>query len=232
MSPTLSPNDVVIFAQKEKYAANEVVLVKFRGREVIKRIGSIKGDRCTIVGDNSLNSYDSRHYGTISQSAILGVVMMKLPVAIEPPRLHNKFALIISRSFAVLYMTLAVVHLFRIDLLIPYVASRLGLSIYAASLLVVLVVVSEVFAIPYLLRMKLSWLGHVVSGGMVVAAPALWVFMVFKSEIAEFSIAGEIATPLGGGITYPLSIVWLLAAVAMVASLRYFSLFDKKRGKK
>ena len=46
---------------------------------------------------------------------------------------------------------------------------------------VILVVLSEVFAIPFLLRVKLSPLAHVVSGFLAVLAPLLWTLLAIWS---------------------------------------------------
>lgn len=76
MLPALSPKDKVLtlnwFINPK---AGELVVAKVRGREIIKRVAKLKKDQLFLKGDNEIESTDSRTYGWINKSALLGKVI-------------------------------------------------------------------------------------------------------------------------------------------------------------
>jgi len=75
MHPTL-PHGKLVFAWRfKKPKAGDVVIVRHHRVEVLKRIHEIKDDVMYLLGDNPAESTDSRHYGWLPLSAIVGVVI-------------------------------------------------------------------------------------------------------------------------------------------------------------
>lgn len=89
-----------------------------------------------------------------------------------PPKLKKPYALKVLWVLAIIMIGFALAHLVRIDKLIPTIGGIL--TPVGASWFVVLVVIVEVFALPYLLQLRLSPLMRVVSGAFVVLAPLAW----------------------------------------------------------
>lgn len=99
------------------------------------------------------------------------------PKAVSPPQLKKPFAPLLGWIAATLLACFAVVHLFRIDTLVPTFDNYLEGPAVVAGCLVALLVTIEVFAIPFALRMKLSPLAHRVSGFFLVLAPLTWLLL-------------------------------------------------------
>ena len=80
MSPTLQDGDEVYFDTKpcRQARVNDIVLVKhpyIKKRNLVKRIKNICPDGSVFIqGDNSYCSTDSKSFGTISKSNILGIL--------------------------------------------------------------------------------------------------------------------------------------------------------------
>lgn len=82
MLPLLQPGDEILinpFAyQKSSPQINDIIVIQHplqKNLPIVKRINAIKdGDRYFVTGDNSKASTDSRHWGTIKFSDIMGKV--------------------------------------------------------------------------------------------------------------------------------------------------------------
>lgn len=79
MAPTLQPNDVVFcfpISLKYKPQKGDILFFKFNKGDsslLIKRVWDITpSDSLYMKGDNEKNSYDSRHFGYIHKSDIIG----------------------------------------------------------------------------------------------------------------------------------------------------------------
>jgi phage repressor protein C with HTH and peptisase S24 domain len=76
MLPTLKPGAIVVVTgvfndlQKE-----DVVIILHGGIEKIKRIADYKGGRIYLTGDNRSQSTDSRSFGWLDESAVIGKVI-------------------------------------------------------------------------------------------------------------------------------------------------------------
>jgi phage repressor protein C with HTH and peptisase S24 domain len=65
MSPTLPHGTFVLGMKSRQYHDGDIVMARLAKREVIKRIKWVDEKRCYLVGDNLLESVDSREYGPI-----------------------------------------------------------------------------------------------------------------------------------------------------------------------
>jgi signal peptidase I len=73
MIPTLYERDIVL-AIKKRPKQGDIVISKVGDREVIKRVQNISPTALFLVGDNLTESTDSRSYGEIPITSLLGVV--------------------------------------------------------------------------------------------------------------------------------------------------------------
>lgn len=76
MEPNLNPGTLVVargfLLHLKPY---DVVVVRHKGTEKIKRILHIRKGLMYLVGDNPAHSTDSRQFGWISTAAVIGKVM-------------------------------------------------------------------------------------------------------------------------------------------------------------
>lgn len=77
MLPTLkSGQDVLAWCWFVKLKVGDIVVFKKDGKEMVKRVRQISSDRGTFVqGDNERESTDSRKFGPIKRSQIIGKVI-------------------------------------------------------------------------------------------------------------------------------------------------------------
>lgn len=226
MSPRLRSGEVAVFWRPDALRRGSVVLVRRAGREVVKRVESIDGDSVRLIGDNRAESTDSRHYGPVNKSDILGVIMISLPRAVKPPKPVWRHAPWLGRGAALVLVAMALVHLFRIDTFIPILDEALPGGSLSASLIALLIIMSEVFAIPFALRMQLSPLAHVVSGMLLVFAPLWWALIAvwsygFSDNIGQL---GEFAVVAPSLLVVMLNIVWIAANLSVLYALGFSSL--------
>jgi phage repressor protein C with HTH and peptisase S24 domain len=74
MIPTLRNGQVVIAVKKHNYFVGDIVIATQAGNKVIKRVSAITNELFYLVGDNKLDSVDSREYGPVKRSAIRGAL--------------------------------------------------------------------------------------------------------------------------------------------------------------
>ncbi len=53
----------------------DIVVIKYQGQELVKRIKKVEGKQVFVEGDNIQESTDSRHFGPINKNQILGKVI-------------------------------------------------------------------------------------------------------------------------------------------------------------
>lgn len=79
MLPTLKPGqDVLVFNWAyifSKPKLKDIVVVKINGRDMVKRIQKCDDRQVFVTGDNEKESTDSRSFGPIDKSNILGKVI-------------------------------------------------------------------------------------------------------------------------------------------------------------
>jgi phage repressor protein C with HTH and peptisase S24 domain len=75
MQPSLFPNQLVLGRRGAKPKIGSLVIVKYRGKEIVKRLDKIDGQKLFITGDNEQHSLDSRKFGWISQELLVATVI-------------------------------------------------------------------------------------------------------------------------------------------------------------
>ncbi len=225
MSPTLQGGAIVVFRGKHSYAVGDILLVKTPNREVVKRVQKIKNGRYILIGDNSEQSFDSRHYGAVTKDAIIGstMIVLDLPKAVAPPKLIKSYGVWLGRALAAFFAAMALVHLFRIDSFIPILDMYIPGGVGWATFLALVICLAEIFAIPFLLRMRLSPLAHMISGALVVKAPLIW-FLLNIWSLGQPQSTGQ----LGQFVEIPatwlsllFNLVWLGMAYYALWTLGY-----------
>lgn len=225
MKPAIEDGQLIV-ARRGLPRAGQVVLALQGDREVVKRVDHIKGARYYLLGDNSEASSDSRDYGFVHKKDILGTIMVVLPRATKPPKLVKPYGLWLGRVAALISMGMALVHLFRIDTFIPILDAALPGGIVVAIFVAKLVILSEIFAIPFALRMKLSPLAHLVSGALLVFAPLWWVAI----DVMTVGLArntgqlGEFVAVPSEPYVLALNALWVIFAYVTLYTLGYDNL--------
>ena len=74
MSPVLQPGTVVLATRPRRVSVGDIVIVEHDDLEKIKRVTAIRGRRLFLQGDNGIASTDSRHFGWVDRSTVVGVV--------------------------------------------------------------------------------------------------------------------------------------------------------------
>lgn len=79
MSPTLrNGQDIISFNWAylfQRPRAGDLVVIKYQGKEIIKRIQKVDNRGIFIIGDNPTQSIDSRSFGPIDKNQIVGKVI-------------------------------------------------------------------------------------------------------------------------------------------------------------
>lgn len=156
------------------------------------------------------------------------------PKAVDPPKLVKPYGVYLGWAATVITVVFAVVHLFRIDTLIPLVDKVLPGATGLAIAFVIVVILAEVFAIPFLTRMKLSPLAHLASGAVVVLGPLLWTLLTIWSfglpgPTGQF---GQFIPAEPNIFLLALNFVWLALNFTSIWALGYNNLKVKELLKK
>ena len=75
MLPKIRPGNIVMALKFLRPKVGDVVIVRHDNKELIKRITEMRHDGIYVLGDNPQESSDSRQYGWLPVSAVLGVVL-------------------------------------------------------------------------------------------------------------------------------------------------------------
>jgi phage repressor protein C with HTH and peptisase S24 domain len=78
MAPTLPSGKLVVAVYPLGLRPGSIVVFTHQGREKIKRIARMEKGRFFVVGDNPPGSTDSRDFGWIDRSQIVGKVILTL----------------------------------------------------------------------------------------------------------------------------------------------------------
>jgi phage repressor protein C with HTH and peptisase S24 domain len=75
MSPKLEPGQVLLAtALFRRIHPGEVVIIDHDGKEKVKRVEEVQGDKIFVIGDNLSESTDSRHFGWLSRDEVVARV--------------------------------------------------------------------------------------------------------------------------------------------------------------
>ncbi len=228
MKPSLYDGDIIIGTTRSTWCVGNVVVASIDGREVIKRVTKCQGERVWLLGDNAAQT---NRYDGIDESAILGVMKVSFPArAVDPPKLRHPHGVIWGLVAAAIMIGFAVLHLFRIDTFVPELSKALGgdrtVTLWVASVLVS----AEVFAVPFLLRMRLSLFAQYVSGALGVIIPLFWSLVAIWAYGVSTTTAqlGEFKELPSNWLLIVLNIIWLLYAYVTLWMLGY----DHRSGEK
>lgn len=83
MEPTLMHGQIIVAIRKSSaLRVGDVVVIRHQGMEKIKRITQLKPGAVFVAGDNQAHSTDSRHFGWLERSLVVGKIIY--------PRLNRK----------------------------------------------------------------------------------------------------------------------------------------------
>lgn len=90
MAPALQPGDFLACREPraDEPRAGQIVVVRARDREMIKRVARIDADGIWVTGDNEAASTDSRAFGAVPRAAVAGVARARY----WPPQRARLFA--------------------------------------------------------------------------------------------------------------------------------------------
>lgn len=71
MEPALRPGDRLLVVARPP-RVGDVVALRHDGRVMVKRVAAIDGSHVTVHGDNGAASTDSRSFGPVPRSAVIG----------------------------------------------------------------------------------------------------------------------------------------------------------------
>jgi hypothetical protein len=149
--------------------------------------------------------------------------MIVLPTAVHPPKPLTPYAPWLGRAVAGVFIVAALLHLYRIDTFLPLLDQALPGGHGWATAIGLVIILSEIFAIPFALRMRLSPLAHLVSGALVAVAPLWWVLIHIwlygrGVDTAQF---GQFASVTSNPLSLLGNAVWLLASSYVIYALGY-----------
>lgn len=80
MLPTLRPGSIVIARRRFfRLRPGDVVIIRHDNTEKIKRLATVDMTQVTVLGDNPAASTDSRHFGPLPRTVVIGKVI-RLPL--------------------------------------------------------------------------------------------------------------------------------------------------------
>ena len=81
MEPTVREGDwLLVRRSRRRPRAGELVVAadpREPARLLVKRVSSVDGDEVAVLGDQADRSTDSRHFGTLSATAIIGRPLLR-----------------------------------------------------------------------------------------------------------------------------------------------------------
>ena len=149
--------------------------------------------------------------------------MKFLKVAVtDPPKPLSNEAIILGKIAAVVSAAFAIIQLLDLSKAINNLSYQFSGSDSWATAVVVLVLLAEILALPFLLRYRMSNLARVCSGILAVVGPWIWTLITIWSLGLENATAAQFG---------PLSIAssWLVLAVN-VAWMAFILYVVKKLG--
>lgn len=214
MLPSLSPGGIII-AFRTQPRTGDIVIAHQGGREVVKRVKSITDKGVYLVGDNLSESTDSRELGTVPKSAILGVMKLRFtPVkATDAPKIKNQKLLVVPYLTALILLAMVLTQLVTFDKFVPILQDyNLNGGQTMTKLTAAVIVISELFALPFLLRLRLSPLARICSAILGFVAAVLWLGLSIVG-IAHHAVLSN--TGLFGSLLHPRTSLFVITAYAI-----------------
>lgn len=218
MLPTVKPGDIVL-ALPLKVKVGDMVVAYQAGREVIKRVKSIKRKQYVIIGDNMAKSTDSRRHGPVKKQDISGKVVFKFPKSEEPVAPRHVVGKWLSYLLFIVLLVLLVLQFADLPGFINKINGIMPGGASSASWISIGLLVTGLFALPYLALVRLSPLGHIVSGYLTLLAPLEWALVLIWSYGQ-----GE-PTGIFGRAASQASVRWLLISVLVWLIVSYLNLW-------
>lgn len=75
MMPAYDHGKIVVGRRFSRPRVGDVVIVRHRRTEIIKRVSQMQDDQVYLLGDNPEESTDSRQFGWLPVNAIIAVVI-------------------------------------------------------------------------------------------------------------------------------------------------------------
>lgn len=223
MKPALDHGQIMVGSTARRTIPGTIVIAMRANKEIVKRVIHENDHQVWLEGDNVAESTDSRNFGWINKSDILGHMKHTLPLAQDPPKVRNRRGSLFGWVAAGILIIFSLVHLFRIDTFVPELAmvfdGNQTLTLCVAALLVSM----QVFALPFLMRMRLSPLAQYVSGGFAVLVPLFWLLVAVWTYGSSQSTAqlGEFVDVPSSAILILVNLVWLTFSYYTIWALGY-----------
>ena len=148
---------------------------------------------------------------------------MKFPkvIAYSAPKPLKSYASILGRILAVVLVIITMLQLIGAVVTISNLSSQLDGNNGLAIMVFTLALACQIFAIPFLLRLKISDLARLISGILTVMAPWLWA-MVSIWSVGTETFAAQFGVVSSVSSTWWLLIanfIWLAASLFVVKQL-------------
>lgn len=212
MYPALKSGQYIVCSTGHPLETGMIIVARKDDKEIIKRLIRSQHNQIWLEGDNALQSTDSRQFGWIDKSDILGVMKYTLPIAQKPRKVRVSYAPILGWAATFILTLFSLIHLFRIDTFVPELAIVFGgnqaVTLWVASF----VVTMQVFALPFLMRMTLSQLAQYVSGAFAIIVPLFWLLIALWTYGTTQSTA-----QLGEFVDLPSSLLLIFANAVWLA---------------
>lgn len=75
MAPTLRHGQIIVVGNPSSIQVGTVVVISHNNIDKVKRVTQIKKDQIYITGDNIAQSTDSRSFGWIDRTAVVGTLV-------------------------------------------------------------------------------------------------------------------------------------------------------------
>lgn len=150
----------------------------------------------------------------------------RFATAVNPPKLVKSHGLWLGRTLAAIMVVMVLVHLFRIDTFVPILDQNLPGAAGWANAFAMLIILSELFALLFLLRMKLESHWPTSKVGRSFLAPLWWVLITVWSwgMLDSTGELGEFVAVYADPLTLIANLVWLSVSYYATYTLGYNSL--------